>query len=179
MFGMFGQKLYIGMLSAGLFIASWKSLLFQPRVVTPTESECGHNNAGQELCYLCHQRAARNIPVSFEDEKRRRELEEDKIIHDYQIMKNNEFILGEQVCWQMARSSFIRLSAWSCSPLAGDATTPNQKIHIKHMISWAAINDGWKVMSKDFHESLFGFYLLNSVLELHPPLQLGSWECLC
>ena len=95
---MFGQNCIIVMLSTDFFIAFRKSLLFQPRVVTPTESECGHNNAGQELCYLCHQRAARNIPVSFEDEKRRRELEEDKIIHDYQIMKNNEFILGEQVC---------------------------------------------------------------------------------
>ena len=105
------------MLSTDFFIAFRKSLLFQPRVVTPTESECGHNNAGQELCYLCHQRAARNIPVSFEDEKRRRELEEDKIIHDYQIMKNNEFILGEQVCWRMARSSFILIACMELLPL--------------------------------------------------------------
>ncbi|XP_067950997.1 coiled-coil domain-containing protein 81-like [Watersipora subatra] len=68
----------------------------QTRVETPEGSQCGHSNAGQELCYLCHQRAARNIPVSFEDEKKRRELEEDQILNEFQVMKNNEFILGEQ-----------------------------------------------------------------------------------
>lgn len=73
------------------------NMRLQPRVVTPTESECGHNNAGQELCYLCHQRAARNIPVSFDEEKKRREAEEDRILQEYQILKNNEFVLGEQV----------------------------------------------------------------------------------
>ena len=176
---MFGQNCIIVMLSTDLFIAFRKSILLQPRVVTPTESECGHNNAGQELCYLCHQRAARNIPVSFEDEKRRRELEEDKIIHDYQIMKNNEFILGEQVCWQMARSSFIRIACIGVAPPWPVMPQLQIRKYTSNMISWAAINDGWKVMSEDFHESLFGFYLLNSVLELHPRLQLGSWECLC
>ena len=69
----------------------------QTRIRTPEGSECGHSNAGQELCYLCHQRAARNIPVSFDEEKKQREAEEDKVLHDYQIMKNNEFILDQQV----------------------------------------------------------------------------------
>ncbi|XP_060555877.1 uncharacterized protein LOC132716590, partial [Ruditapes philippinarum] len=34
------------------------------KVNTPPGSACGHSNAGQELCYLCHQRARRNLPVS-------------------------------------------------------------------------------------------------------------------
>ena len=31
------------------------------------KSECSHLS-GQELCYLCHQRQKRNIPISFEEE---------------------------------------------------------------------------------------------------------------
>ena len=55
------------------------------------------NKAGQELCYLCHQRAARNIPVSFEEERRRKELEQDALLQQYQQMKDQEAILLEQV----------------------------------------------------------------------------------
>ncbi|CAG2222336.1 Coiled-coil domain-containing protein 81 [Mytilus edulis] len=39
-------------------------------VPTPPMSACGHPNAGQELCYLCHQRGRRNIPVSFNEERK-------------------------------------------------------------------------------------------------------------
>jgi hypothetical protein len=45
---------------------------------------CGHHGAGQELCYLCHQRAKRNIPVYLHEEKRLREAEEDKLLEQYQ-----------------------------------------------------------------------------------------------
>ena len=31
-------------------------------------SKCAHH-CGQELCYLCHQRQRRNIPISFAEEK--------------------------------------------------------------------------------------------------------------
>ena len=33
-----------------------------------TASNCNHQS-GQELCYLCHQRQRRNIPISFEEER--------------------------------------------------------------------------------------------------------------
>ena len=33
-----------------------------------SESGCSHKS-GQELCYLCHQRQKRNIPISFAEEK--------------------------------------------------------------------------------------------------------------
>ena len=61
-------------------------------------SACGHNNSGQELCYLCHQRDRRNIPVNFTEERRRREQEEDRLLQQYQQMKDTEAILTEQVC---------------------------------------------------------------------------------
>ena len=45
---------------------------------------CGHHGAGQELCYLCHQRAKRNIPIYLHEEKRIREAEEAKLLEQYQ-----------------------------------------------------------------------------------------------
>ncbi|WAR07950.1 CCD81-like protein [Mya arenaria] len=67
------------------------------RVVSPAGSMCGHSNAGQELCYLCHQRARRNVPVSFTEERRRREEEEDRLLQQYQYMKDAENVLSDQV----------------------------------------------------------------------------------
>lgn len=67
---------------------------------TPPQSACGHPNAGQELCYLCHQRARRNIPVSFTEERRRREAEEDKLLQQFQYMKDAEETLKDQV-WDL------------------------------------------------------------------------------
>ena len=64
---------------------------------TPPQSACGHPNAGQELCYLCHQRARRNIPVNFTEERRRREAEEDKLLQQFQYMKDAEDTLKDQV----------------------------------------------------------------------------------
>lgn len=65
--------------------------------LTPHGTSCGHPVAGQELCYLCHQRARRNIPVSFTEERRRREEEEARLLQQYQTMKDAEDILKEQV----------------------------------------------------------------------------------
>ena len=68
------------------------------KVLTPPGSACGHSNAGQELCYLCHQRARRNIPVSFAEERKKREEEEDRLLQQYQYMKDAENVLQDQVC---------------------------------------------------------------------------------
>lgn len=73
----------------------------------PPKSACGHPNAGQELCYLCHQRERRNIPVSFVEERKRREEEEDKLLQQFQHMKDAEETLGEQVCLIIKLSTYI------------------------------------------------------------------------
>ena len=62
----------------------------------PPASACGHN-AGQELCYLCHQRERRNVYVSFAEERKKREIEEDRLLQQYQHMKDTEHLLQEQV----------------------------------------------------------------------------------
>jgi nucleoid DNA-binding protein/ABC-type dipeptide/oligopeptide/nickel transport system ATPase subunit len=61
------------------------------------ESECGHRqNTGQHICYVCHQRDARNQPVNFERERQRRVEEEDRLLAQYQHLRDTEAILKEQ-----------------------------------------------------------------------------------
>ncbi|XP_022082027.1 coiled-coil domain-containing protein 81-like isoform X2 [Acanthaster planci] len=67
----------------------------ETREFTPPGTACGHR-AGQELCYLCHQRAVRNVPVSFEAERRRKEQEQDRLLQQYQHLKDTEAIVTEQ-----------------------------------------------------------------------------------
>lgn len=62
----------------------------------PSGSSCGHG-AGQELCYLCHQRAVNNVPVSFEAERKKKEQEQDRLLQQFQHMKDTESIIREQV----------------------------------------------------------------------------------
>ena len=57
---------------------------------TKPATPCGHHGAGQELCYLCHQRAKRNIPVYLHEEKRIREAEETKLLEQYQHNRDLE-----------------------------------------------------------------------------------------
>lgn len=57
----------------------------------------GGGRAGQELCYLCHQRSRRNQPVSFEEERRRREDEENRMLDAFHRMKVAEFRLQQEV----------------------------------------------------------------------------------
>ena len=38
---------------------------------------------GQDLCYVCHQRAQRNVPMSFADQIRERELNENAMWQEY------------------------------------------------------------------------------------------------
>ena len=59
---------------------------------------CKHNS-GQELCYLCHQRQRRNVPISFTEEKEKAEQELDKALQQYQKFKDDQFYEQERVCW--------------------------------------------------------------------------------
>ena len=56
-----------------------------------------HHRAGQELCYVCMQRSMRNIPVSFIEERKRKEMEQDSLLQQYQQMKDHEAMLIEKV----------------------------------------------------------------------------------
>lgn len=80
---------------------------------TPPMSACGHPNAGQELCYLCHQRSRRNIPVSFNEERKRREDEEDTLLKQFQQMKDAEETLDEQENNLAKRHNLQKMAAFN------------------------------------------------------------------
>jgi len=63
--------------------------LNSPIVSKPT-TPCGHHGAGQELCYLCHQRAKRNVPIYLHEERRIREAEEAKLLEQYRDSRDLE-----------------------------------------------------------------------------------------
>lgn len=93
--------------------------------LTPPGSACGHPQAGQELCYLCHQRARRNIPVSFTEERRRREEEEDRLLQQYQTMRDAEDILKEQERHISRRHDLQKISAFNLG--VAEAVTSKKK----------------------------------------------------
>nr|KAG5704946.1 hypothetical protein BaRGS_022788 [Batillaria attramentaria] len=93
--------------------------------LTPPGTSCGHPQAGQELCYLCHQRSRRNVPVSFTEERRRREEEEDRLLQQYQTMKDAEDILKEQERHISRRHDLQKISAFNLG--VAEAVTVKKK----------------------------------------------------
>ncbi|XP_028409900.1 coiled-coil domain-containing protein 81-like [Dendronephthya gigantea] len=66
-------------------------------VVKSPESKCCHSNkAGQELCYLCHQRSRKNIPIYLAEENKRCEQDDDRCLQQYQHTKDLNAVLREQ-----------------------------------------------------------------------------------
>ncbi|ESO84113.1 hypothetical protein LOTGIDRAFT_229612 [Lottia gigantea] len=80
---------------------------------TKPMSACGHSNAGQEICYLCHQRSSRNIPVSFDTERKRREEEENSLLREYQALKDGEDMLREQEKLMSKRNDLQKIAAFN------------------------------------------------------------------
>lgn len=74
---------------------------------------CGHHNAGQELCYLCHQRSRRNVPVYLHEEMRQKELEEDQLLMQYQSLKDMEKILKDEEKRNQLRSDRAKIDAFN------------------------------------------------------------------
>lgn len=101
-------------------VLSPKLTLAAPRPPSiAASSSCGHAGAGQELCYLCHQRARRNIPVSFSADVRRREDEEDRAILAYAQMRDTENLMMEQENLLAKRHDSQKISAFNAG--AGEA----------------------------------------------------------
>ncbi|CAF4291481.1 unnamed protein product [Rotaria socialis] len=78
----------------------------------PTTS-CGHHGAGQELCYLCHQRAKRNIPIYLHDEKRIREAEDAKLLEQYQHDRDLDEHKKREMALKADREEKQRIAAYN------------------------------------------------------------------
>jgi len=73
-----------------------KALLPHPPMSRSYPS-CSHSeNAGQELCYICHQRASYNNAMDLSEERRRRAAEEDRRLREFRLAKNSAEISKEQ-----------------------------------------------------------------------------------
>ncbi|XP_045037891.2 coiled-coil domain-containing protein 81 isoform X2 [Desmodus rotundus] len=68
----------------------------KPKIPPATACQ-DHNRAGQELCYVCLQRAQRNSPLYYSEERRKREVEDERLIQQYQMMKDQETFFKHQL----------------------------------------------------------------------------------
>jgi hypothetical protein len=76
-------------------------------------SACGHANAGQELCYLCHQRQRRNIPVYLHEEIKQKDKEESQLLSQYQQMKDMDKQLLDEEKANARRMDRARMDAFN------------------------------------------------------------------
>ncbi|CAF0963041.1 unnamed protein product [Adineta ricciae] len=74
---------------------------------------CGHHGAGQELCYLCHQRAKRNVPVYLNEERRIREAEEAKLLEQYRDQRDLEEQRKQDAASKADREDKQRIAAYN------------------------------------------------------------------
>jgi hypothetical protein len=82
-------------------------------VSSSTQNQCGHENAGQELCYLCHQRQRRNVPVYLREEQELKEKEESQLLAQYQHLKDMEYHLKDQDKRNNLRTDRIKIDAFN------------------------------------------------------------------
>ncbi len=76
-------------------------------------SACGHYNAGQELCYLCHQRNRRNVPVYLHEETRQKELEENQLLMQYQSLRDLDKQLKDEEKRNIQRMDRAKIDAFN------------------------------------------------------------------
>lgn len=73
---------------------------------------CGHH-AGQELCYLCHQRQRRNNPVYLHEENKIKDQEETQILMQYQQLKDLEKQLQDEAKRNAQRLDRAKMDAFN------------------------------------------------------------------
>ncbi|XP_036413216.1 coiled-coil domain-containing protein 81-like [Colossoma macropomum] len=72
-----------------------------------------HARAGQELCYLCMQRAQRNVPLYVAEERRREEQEEKKVLMLAEQHKDEQFLQKEQAEQEEKRENTKKIAAFN------------------------------------------------------------------
>ncbi|KAB5523362.1 hypothetical protein PHYPO_G00151670 [Pangasianodon hypophthalmus] len=79
----------------------------------PSQSCLDHTRAGQELCYLCMQRAQRNVPLYLTEERRRQDKEEEKLLLLAQKHKDEQFLQTEQAKQEQKRQDNKKMAAFN------------------------------------------------------------------
>ncbi|XP_002708698.2 coiled-coil domain-containing protein 81 [Oryctolagus cuniculus] len=68
----------------------------KPRI-SPAPDCQDHNKAGQEMCYVCLQRAQRSSQLYPSEERKRREMQDEQLIQQYQMLKDQEALFKHQM----------------------------------------------------------------------------------
>ncbi|XP_058041612.1 coiled-coil domain-containing protein 81 [Ahaetulla prasina] len=87
-----------------------------------------HGRAGQEMCYVCMQRAQRNIPVYLGEERRRKEKEEDCILAQYQAIKDHEALQKELMKMAAAREQNQKVASYNLGVAEAMRKQKNEKL---------------------------------------------------
>lgn len=73
-------------------------------VIDKLHEQCSRNTTpGQELCYFCHQRNKRNVYVDISEEKKAKELQYEKILHEYQDKKHHLTVANDVKAKKMSQ----------------------------------------------------------------------------
>ncbi|XP_029424740.1 coiled-coil domain-containing protein 81 isoform X3 [Nannospalax galili] len=86
-----------------------------------------HNRAGQEMCYVCLQRAQRNFPLYYSEERRRREIEDEQLMQQYQMFKDQEAFFKDQVKSMAAREQNQKNAAYNLGVAEAIRNHKNEK----------------------------------------------------
>ncbi|XP_077197515.1 coiled-coil domain-containing protein 81 [Paroedura picta] len=98
-----------------------------PRSRTPSPLCQDHGRAGQEMCYLCMQRAQRIIPVYLNEEKRRKEKEEERILAQYQALKDQDALQKQQLRALASREENQKIAAFNLGIAEALRSQKNEK----------------------------------------------------
>ncbi|XP_004709008.1 coiled-coil domain-containing protein 81 [Echinops telfairi] len=80
---------------------------------SPVHSCQDHKKAGQEMCYVCLQRAQQNSPLYYGEVRKRRELEDEQLLRQYQTMKEQEAFVKQQMNSLVAREQNQKNAAYN------------------------------------------------------------------
>ncbi|XP_067298460.1 coiled-coil domain-containing protein 81-like [Pseudorasbora parva] len=72
-----------------------------------------HRRAGQELCYVCMQRAQRNLPFCRAEESRRDEQQQQRLIMFHQHQKDLQYFQREEVDRERKRDDCQKVAAFN------------------------------------------------------------------
>ncbi|XP_042312925.1 coiled-coil domain-containing protein 81 [Sceloporus undulatus] len=98
-----------------------------PRPRTPSPICQDHGRAGQEMCYLCLQRAQRSIPLQLSEERRKKEKEEDRILAQYQAIKDQEALQKQLMRDMMSREQSQKIAAFNLGVAEAIRSHKNEK----------------------------------------------------
>ncbi|KAK9402538.1 coiled-coil domain-containing protein 81 [Crotalus adamanteus] len=87
-----------------------------------------HGRAGQEMCYLCMQRAQRNVPVYLGEERRRKEKVEDCILAQYQAIRDHEALQKELMKIAAAREQNQKVASYNLGIAEAMRQQKNEKL---------------------------------------------------